>query len=93
MQRLAEIFGYQDIDVDSNAEFSKSYLMKGTDETAIRAAFRPDILAFFAGAPGWQVQTKDGQLAAFREGKFVPPDEIRTFADDAVRIASLFTRR
>ena len=93
MHKLAAILGYQDIDFDSNEGFSKTYLLRGPDEAAIRAAFRPDILAYFSGAPGWHVQTLGGRLAVFHEGRFVPPDRIRTFVDDAVRIAGLFARR
>lgn len=87
---LAEVFGAQDIDFTENEEFSKRYLLKGPDEAAIRKAFTIDVLSWFAGAPGWSVQTANGQLMVFRGGKLVAPAEIPAFAADALRIAGLF---
>jgi hypothetical protein len=87
---LAEIFGAQDIDFEQNAEFSKRYLLKGPDEPAIRKSFTIDVLSWFAGAPGWCVQSGAGRLLACRGEKYVEPAELPAFAAEALRIAGLF---
>ena len=38
LYKIAEVFGYQDIDIESSPEFSRRYIVKGADEAAIRAA-------------------------------------------------------
>ncbi|MFI5278936.1 MAG: hypothetical protein ACHQU1_00465 [Gemmatimonadales bacterium] len=87
---LAEVFGAQDIDFEQSAEFSKRYLLKGPDEAAIRKAFSIDALAYFAGAPGWRVQTRAGRLLAYKGEKYVEPAELPAFAAEALRITGLF---
>ena len=89
---VAELFGAQDIDFEQNAEFSKRYLLRGQDEAAIRRAFTTDALAWFGGAPGWRVQSHQNLLAVFREGKFVAPAEIPSYAAEALRIVGVFGR-
>ena len=89
---LVEIFGAQDIDFTENAEFSKRYLLRGQDEAAIRKAFTSNALAWFSGAPGWRVQTHQGTMVIFREGKLVEPAEIPAYAAEALRILGLFPR-
>ena len=89
---LAEIFGAQDIDFQENAEFSKRYLLRGTDEAAIRRTFTSSALAWFSGAPGWRVQAHQGMLLIFREGKFVDPAEVPAYAAEALRILGLFPK-
>ena len=39
--RMAEVLGYQDIDIESSPEFSRRYIVRGPDEAAIRAALYP----------------------------------------------------
>lgn len=73
---LAELFGAQDIDFEQNAEFSTRYLLKGPDEAAIRKAFTIDVLAWFAGAPGWCVQSGERPVAR------LPQREVRRAGRD-----------
>jgi hypothetical protein len=87
--RLAEIFGYQDIDFDQYPEFSKRYLLRGEDEAGIRRVFTSEALAFLGGTTGWCVQTRGGRLAIFREGKYIEPGEVPSHAAEALRIAGV----
>lgn len=84
--RVGQAFGYQDIDFEQNAEFSSRYLLRGRDETAIRAAFGPDRLAFFAGEPGWTVEARSGHLGIYRSGKRCKPENVQSFLADAQRV-------
>jgi hypothetical protein len=90
--RIGQIFGYQDIDLDSSEEFSKRYLLRGKDEAAIRRAFNIDVIAWFAQNDSWSVQAAGGHLAIFRTERVCKPAEVPTFLADALRIQDAFTR-
>jgi len=90
LHRIAGVFGYQDIDFPDYPDFSTHYLLRGSDETAIRAAFNSNVLAFLGGTTGWHVQAQSGSLAVFKEGAWAKPEEIPTHAADALRIAGAF---
>ena len=86
--RLAEIFGYQDIDFDAFPDFSKHYLLRGKDEAAIRKAFTSEILTLLGGTTGWSVESAAGRLMVFREGTFAEPAKIPSYAAEGLRIAN-----
>jgi hypothetical protein len=90
--KIGAVFGYQDIDFESSEEFSKRYLLRGREEDRVRAAFSADALAFFAQAPGWTVQLREGRVAVYRAGRRCRPEEAPSFLAEALRIASLFGR-
>jgi hypothetical protein len=88
LHRIGQVFGYQDIDFDGDEAFSSAYLLRGEDETAIRAALNPVVRSFLAGAPGWTVQTKQGAAALFKAEQRCKPPELPAFLADALRILS-----
>ncbi len=45
--KIRERFGYKDIDFEFDPEFSKRYLLRGSDERAVRELFHEDIRSFF----------------------------------------------
>lgn len=92
LHMLATAFGYQDIDFDNHPEFSKSYLLRGTDEAAVRAVFNDDLLAFLSQERGWTAQSKGGALAIFRASRRCKPGETPAFLADCLRIASKLSR-
>jgi hypothetical protein len=81
--RLAEHFGYQDIDIESSPEFSRRYIVKGSDEAAIRAALYPSAVSYFADHEGWTVEVLSGRVAVYRDGRRAKPEDLRTFIEDA----------
>ncbi len=88
--KVAQIFGYQDIDFDSNVVFSKRYLLRGPDETAIRAAFGADRLAFFESQPGWTVEVRSGSIGIYRSGHRADPGQVPAFlAESQALLAAL----
>lgn len=93
LHKLASVFGYQDIDFDTNEEFSKQYLLRGPDEDAIRRAFTPDALMLLAGQPGWTVQAAGGRLLVYRSAKNADPAQLPSFAADALRMAGALSPR
>lgn len=87
--RLGAIFGYEDIDFPTHAEFSQAYFLRGKDEPAIRALLQPR-LAELSRLTGWAVEGGGSQLLVYRPGKRVAPADLRQFLDDTNRMAHLF---
>jgi len=85
--RLAEVFGYQDIDIDSSPEFSRRYVVKGPDPAAIRAALYPGATSYFAQHEGWTVEAKSGTVSIYRADRRARAEDIRMFIEEAFTAA------
>jgi hypothetical protein len=81
--RIAEVFGYQDIDLDSHPEFSRRYLVRGADPDAIRAALYPTAASYFAEHEGWTVEVKSGHVAIYRANGRPKPEDMPMFIESA----------
>lgn len=93
VHRIGEWFGLQDIDFDAHPEFSRSYRLRGTDESAVREAFGPEVLSHFGLEKGWSLEGREQWLVAYRPGRRVAPEELPAFLQEATRIAGLFGGR
>jgi hypothetical protein len=87
LYKVAEMFGYQDIDIDSSPEFSRRYVVKGADEAAIRAALYPSATSYFAEHEGWTVEARSGTIAIYRASSRPKPDDFRMFMEEACTAA------
>ena len=87
LYKVAEMFGYQDIDIDSSPEFSRRYVVKGTDEAAIRAALYPNATSYFAEHEGWTIEARSGTVAIYRASSRPKPDDFRMFVEEACTAA------
>jgi hypothetical protein len=85
--RIAEKFGYQDIDLESSPEFSRRYVVRGADEAAIRAALYPRATSYFAAHEGWMVEVQSGTVGIYRGDSRPKPGDMRTFIEDALAAA------
>ena len=90
--KIAQAFGYKDIDFESSPEFSKTYLLRGPDETAVRELFRADLLHFFTGEKGWTVEGEGDWLCVYRYARTVSPKDLRSFLDQTEAVAQQFAR-
>jgi hypothetical protein len=90
LTRIAEAFGYQDIDIESAPEFSRRYILRGADEAAVRAALHPSATSYFAGHEGWSVEVQSGTVGIYRADWRPKPEDVRTFIEDACAAASSF---
>lgn len=89
--KIGEIVGFKDIDFPGNKGFSDKYLLKGSDEAAVRAVFKPETLRFFESMKdALNVESEGGRMAIYRMNKLVKPEEMSRFAGDAARIAKMF---
>jgi hypothetical protein len=91
--KIGQAFGYQDIDFDSNPEFSSQYLLRGADETAIRAAFTPETLSFFQTEPGWTVEVRAGTAGVYRAHKRCKPEDLSTFVEQSRAVLRALVRQ
>ena len=90
LSRLAALGGFQDLVFDHHPEFSRRFLLRGEDETAIRALFDSTLLAFFERLPADWNQTVEGRgewLVVYRKDSRLKPDEIPAFVRQAQAIA------
>lgn len=87
LHRLAEVLGYQDIDIDSSPEFSRRYVVRGSNEAAIRAALYPRATSYFGAHGGWTVEARSGMLAIYRDQRRPKPDDFRAFIEEAREVA------
>jgi hypothetical protein len=83
LHKIGQALGYQDIDFESNEEFSRQYLVRGADETAIRAALDQGPVNDLAGQPGWSIEVRSGTVAVYRAAKTCRPEDVVTFIEDA----------
>lgn len=96
LHKLGAIFGYQDIDFDSHPQFSSRFLVRGTDENAIRALFDPGVLGFLEGLDNgqrWWVEAQGEWLIAYRWGEKTKPARLRPFLEEASAIATQLAGR
>ena len=92
LHKLISAFGYQDIDFGNRPTFSSQYLLRGTDETAIRNTFGDHLLAWYETNPGTCTDGGGNQLFIFRQGFRTPPHEAQSFVDRAFGVTNLFAR-
>jgi LPXTG-motif cell wall-anchored protein len=90
LHKIGSLFGYKDIDFDQNEAFSKSYLLRGADESAVRLLFHSGWLSFFEQRKGWSVEGAGEWLAVYRVARTVSPSKLRQFVEDATQVATAF---
>lgn len=82
--KIAQWFGYQDIDFEDYPEFSQIYLLRGPDEAAIRQAFGRPVLELFERNRIWSIESQDGHLLVYRDRKLRDPNRCPELAAKAV---------
>jgi hypothetical protein len=91
--KIGSAFGYQDINLESRPEFSKAYLLRGTEEAQIRQLFRGELVHHLERNRGWSASGAGTRLLVYRAGKRVKPEDLRDFTRKCERIATLISRR
>lgn len=88
--RIGQVMGYQDIDFHSHPVFSKRYLLRGTDEAAVRGVFADDVLSHFEAQQKVSTEGGGDQLIFYRSAKRIDPDQIQPFMEEGFRVFNLF---
>jgi hypothetical protein len=86
LHRIGQVFGYQDIDIESDEEFSKAVLLRGDDEAAIRRVFNANVRGLMRQEAKLSIESRGGRLAIYRSGKRCEPAQVPAFLADALRI-------
>jgi hypothetical protein len=89
--KIGSAFGYQDIDFSENETFSKSYLLRGEDEAAVRGLFHPGRLAFFEQHKDWVVEGAGEWLAIHKQWTAIGPSKMRGFVEEVTQVATAFS--
>ena len=71
--KIGSAFGNQDIDFPTHPDFSKRFLLRGEDETKIRALFTDKLLNFFNSQQNITVEGGGNQLILYRDEKRISP--------------------
>jgi hypothetical protein len=79
-----------DINFDSHPDFSRSYLLRGDDEDAIRELFTDNVLTFYERHPNLITEGSGNKLLFYRDGVVVNPENLRSFLDEALKVRALF---
>ncbi len=90
VDKIGEAFAHNDIDFDSNPEFSKRYFLRSPDEPGARNLFTTGMLAYFEQIPTdkqWHIESSAKTLIVYRYREFMKAAEIPPFLEEASAIA------
>lgn len=92
--KVGDVFTHEDIDFDSNPEFSRRYLLRGEVSEKVRALFTPALVAYFEElAPEeWHVEGNGGALVIYHAAVKVGPEEIVSFRERTSVMAQTFLK-
>lgn len=88
--KIGQWFGSQDIDFDSHPTFSRKYLLRGSNEAAIRGAFNEKVLDYYEGKSGLCTEGAGNALLFYREGTRVRPEGVRALMEEGFEVLGLF---
>lgn len=87
--RIGEFLGLQDIDFEEYPVFSDNYLLRGDDESYIRASMDESFLRFFSVEKKWYLEGINYYLLFYRRGRLLKPEQIREFYSKGLEIYRL----
>jgi hypothetical protein len=91
LDRIGDALVHNDIDFDSNPEFSKRYLLKSPDEAGVRRLFTPSLLTYLDEfQTTWYVEGTGPLLIVYHGGRTVSPPDLPAFLEETSRIARTF---
>jgi hypothetical protein len=91
--RVGSALGFQDIDFDHHPQFSKSFVLKGPNEAAIREFFDAKILDFFADKPGICFEGAKDMFIYYRAGKTQAANDLRKYLEEGYSTYQAFVER
>jgi hypothetical protein len=91
--RVGDVFTHNDIDFESNPEFSRLYHLSGDEKERIQELLSPALLAFLEGLPPesrWHFEGCGFTLILYRGNQTVDPGQLQPFLDEASSLACNF---
>lgn len=92
LHKIGAMFGYQDIDIENDPVFSGQYLLRGTDEAAIRALFDADVRDFFDRNPRSSAEAAGPDVFFWRTQKLAKPGDVDLLMDAGIELARRLAR-
>jgi hypothetical protein len=88
LDRIGDALVHNDIDFDSNPEFSRRYLLKSPDEAGARRLFNPSLLTSLEQfQTSWCAEGTGPLLILYQSGRIVSPSDLPAFLEETSRIA------
>lgn len=93
--KVANIFGFDDIDFETDPAFSKAYHLSGTDEAAVRTLFNADTIELLKTQidQHWSIDGQGDWLIVYRAQKTIWPTDWPEFLLQATAIMNQMTLR
>jgi hypothetical protein len=80
LDRIGDAIVHNDIDFDSNPEFSKRYLLKSPDEAGTRRLFAPSLLTYLEQfQTNWCIEGTGSTLLVYRGARPLSPSDLPGF--------------
>ena len=89
--KIGAAFGYQDIDIDEQPEFSKRYLLRGTEEYGIRQLFTHTRVESLMSMDPICIEVEGTGMLVYPPRGSLSPARIPDFIDCAHAIRQIFT--
>jgi hypothetical protein len=93
LHRIGGVLGYQDIDIEGHPAFSGEYLLRGQDESSIRAVFEPDVVAFYEANRGRCTTGAGPDLLLWRSAELASAEEVPALLELGRDLLARFTSR
>lgn len=87
--KIDKVFGYSDINFSEVPEFSRTYLLRGPDEAAVRQLFNSSIIQFFEQERDLTVEAAGDLMFLYRYNKVIKAEEMGTFVETGKRALAL----
>ena len=88
--RIGQALGWPDIDFSEDEAFSRGYVLKGGDDTAVRALFTPELRAALTSQPGQHLAGMAKVLFWWRNGSLPGPESFNEFLTAGDRVRQVF---
>ena len=91
--KVADLFGFDDIDFESEPAFSKAYHLSGPDEAAVRTLFNADTIRRLEAQVDkhWSIDGQQHWLIVYRANKTIKPEARPEFLLEATEIMNDMT--
>ena len=90
LHKIVGAFGYQDFDFARHPKFSKTYVLRGENERAVRELFEDEVLEFFEGEAKVCIEGGGQQLLFYRQRRRIKPEEAAEFMKEGFRLFAPF---
>ncbi|MBL4700370.1 MAG: hypothetical protein JKX85_03850 [Phycisphaeraceae bacterium] len=94
LSRIADKFGFSDINFESHPKFSDAFQLKGKAKQAIRAFFTPALLTQIENGliqKDWNVQAGGSWLIIYTTNGHIKPEELQTYLNRSFDLMNRLT--